>query len=512
MALEASDIPMLRIQAIIRPANRIGRFCLQVVLGSLAVALITYFAFGTKRLIIPAFLFLLVVVLQSIWGEFGPAAVVSVIATTCLDYFFIPPVLEWQIDDSEDALVLAVCLATSLIITRLATKSRNQARQAERKRQDASRLYEAASRLLALDPDSMAGPEFPRVFRDVFSLTAVCLFDASTGTLQVDGHSGHELEAKTRQACLRGASFQDDNAGIYVRCLRAGNRVTGAAGFEGRICDDSIALSLSALAATAIERIRLFRDASNAAADAQAEMLRSAILDAFAHEFKTPLAIILAASGGLRESEGTALECRRMEMTDIIETQTIRLSQLTTRLLRVARLDREHVSPQMEPVNLTDLLRRSVSQYRQHFGRRISLEIGNETAKALADNELMGLAITQLLDNACKYSFPGTPIGVELTTDGKSVHIRVTNQGAGVSAEEQTKIFERFFRGSETETIAAGAGLGLFVARKIVLAHDGTLELDLSRSSSHSTTFHIAVPVIQYERQQEHEHHQSLSR
>jgi two-component system sensor histidine kinase KdpD len=492
--------------------NTFGRFLLQVILGSLAVSLITYFCFGTPRIVVPAFLYLLVVVLQSLWGEFAPAAIVSLIATACLEYYFIPPVLEWQIDDPADAVVLAVCLATSLVITKLASQAHAQARLAERKRGEASSLYDAASRLLALDPGNEASAEPLSVLREVFALTAISFFDLSDSTLRVDGVSRHGLAEKTREAGIRGEDLEDKVAGLHIRCVRVGTKVSGAVGFEARIADDSMTLALSALAATAMERIRSFHNASKAAADAKAEMLRSAILDAFAHEFKTPLAIILAAAGGLREAEGTSVENRRLEMADIIENQTVRLSRLTTRLLRIARLDTDQVSLQMEAVNLSDLTQSLIDQCSQTFGRPVLVSGLNDPAEAMADAELLGLAIMQLLDNACKYSFPGTPVRVELENECSHAHIRVANEGIGIPAEEQAKVFERFFRGAETERITAGAGLGLFVARRIIHAHGGTLELDSLRSSANLTTFHITIPVIQYERQHELRCHQSISR
>jgi two-component system, OmpR family, sensor histidine kinase KdpD len=484
------------------------RAAFQIATGLTGIAVITAVCFRAGRLVIPSFLYLLVVLAESLWGSFAGAAIVSVAATACLEYFFIPPVLEWQIDDPEDYLVLLTYLVTSLVITRLASKARSEARIAERGRKDVTLLYTAASRLLSLEPEMAAGPESPRVFREVFGLRAVCLFDEASGRLQIDGESRCGLAEKTRRACAADASYQDPGKELYVRPLLDGTKITGAAGFEGRIDDDSVALGLSALAATALERIRSYRSAGKAAVDAQAEMLRSAILDAFAHEFKTPLAIILAAAGGLRENTGKQFE--QMEMTEIIESQTMRLSQLTTRLLRIARLDRDDVRPMMELTSLHDFLGRLSDHCQTQFGRRITTALGKHAANLMADGELLGLAITQLLDNACKYSRPDTVVMLTMTVDEHYAEIRVINQGSSIRPEEGEFIFERFFRGSATEHIAPGAGLGLYVARKIINAHDGVLELEPSPAELAITAFRMRLPILPEDKTNESKAHQSV--
>jgi len=488
---------------------RLGSIAWKSALGLLAIALITFVCFSAHAdFAIPMPLYLLVVVVLSLWGGFASAAIVSVAAVASLDYFFIPPVLEWQISDPKDTVALVTYLATSLVITRLALKARSEARTAERRSRDVTLLYDAAARLLSLHPESAAGPESLRMFCEVFGLRAACSFDAGSEKLQVDGESVNGLAVKTRDACISGKDHVDRALDLYIRCIHTGNNVTGAVGFEGRIDDDAVALALSVLAATAFERMRLFQTATRAAADTQAEMLRSAIVDAFAHEFKTPLAIILAASDGLREI--SSLQAEQVEMIDIVETQTLRLSQLTSRILSMVRLDRDEVKLQMEPASLHALTGALVDQFRKQFGRPISLKLPAEDAEIMADPELLGLALTQLIDNACKYSNPDSTVAVELDLTKGYCDVRVSNEGNSIRPEEQERIFDRFFRGSEAEHVAPGTGLGLYVARKIARAHGGLLELDWSHPAAQTTTFQIRLPIVRQEKEQELETHQSI--
>ena len=471
-------------------------------LGFAAVALITGACYPAHvNFAVPAFLCLLAIVLLSLSGGFLSSALVAVIAVGCLDYFFIPPVLTWRISDATSGVVLLTFLLTSLVITRLASKARAQALVAESKRREVARLYEVASQLLSLEPEAAVGSRALRIFREVFGLNAVCLFEAS-GRAQLDGESAHGLAEITRDAYVQGKDYRSSDRNLEARCVRVAGKLTGAIGFEGHLDEDATSGSLALLAATALERARSFKHSSKSAAAVQAEMLRSAILDAFAHEFKTPLAVILAAAGGLRETGGLGLN--QVDMVDIIENQTSRLSHLTTRLLRMARLDRDEVRPKLEATNIPELVSRVVDQYRnQTTDRTIEVKL-TQDADAMSDPELLNLALVQLLDNAVKYSRPGSTVLVEVESDARYADVLVTNEGYPILPAEQDQIFERFYRGLETEHLAPGTGLGLYFARKILRAHGGSLELDPRPESAEMTTFRLRLPiyepVIQHER------------
>jgi two-component system sensor histidine kinase KdpD len=281
---------------------------------------------------------------------------------------------------------------------------------------------------------------------------------------------------------------------VFVRCLRIGSAITGAVGFEGVPYPETISPAFPVLAATALERAHAFRVVSNETAATQAEVFRTAILDALAHEFKTPLATILAVVGGLRESK--RLETEEVEMAGIIESETARLSTLTARLLQLARLDREEVKPRIKSTNIPALVERIANRYASQFPeRRISVSCPSPCVRAPADRELLDLAITQLLDNALKYSTPDSAVAVQITKEEESVMIRVRNdEGNFIAPGEQERIFERFYRGADVRKLISGAGLGLYVARKIVVAHGGSLVLDKSASAG-TVVFSVELPM-----------------
>ena len=421
------------------------------------------------------------------------SAIVSLAGAACLDFFFLPPLLSLRIADPFNILTFFVFLAVALVITHLVSRVRAEAERTVRRNTSLEQLHEASRRLLLARSDRIGPALLVETFGDVFTGSAACLFDAETVEIYSHGTPRCDLAERTRQAYLRNADSDDPAAGVVVRCLRTGSAARGAIGFEGLRDSDRIVGPLSVLAA-AMEQARSFRKSRDDAAATQAEVFRTAILDALAHEFKTPLATILAVVGGLRESE--RLDAEELEMAGIIESETARLSTLTARLLQLARLDSEEVRPRIKSTNIPALVERIANRYAAQFSeRRISVTCPCPDVKAPADRELLDLAITQLIDNALKYSIPDSAVTLQITKEEESVMIRVRNEeGNFIAPGEQERIFERFYRGTDVRKLISGAGLGLYVARKIVAAHGGSLVLDKSTSAG-TVVFSVKLPM-----------------
>lgn len=471
----------------------------RLALGLAGLSLVTALCFSFHRTDIPSLLYLFVVVLAAISSGFWCAAAISVLAALFLDFFFVPPILDWRISNAADMVALFTYLAISLIVTRLAFRAKQDSELSKRRQKDANGLYRVASRLLLVEPEYPAAREALRIIREEFQLRAAAFFDYSSGQLMAEGDSVRGLPEVTRGACISGADCQSPDSAVTVICIQSGRTIMGAIGFEGAFDDASVPRALAALAATAIDRSRAFRNATRSAADAQAEVLRSAILDAFAHEFKTPLAIIMAAADGLRETG--PMENGQTEMMDLIEGQTMRLNRLTARLLRIAGLDREEVAPALRRTDIAGLIRSVVAQCEERFGREIATARDEGKGREVrADPELLDLALTQLLDNACRYAPRGARITVRMGASRGFLDVWVTNEGSSVAPEERERIFERFTRGAAGRQAPSGSGLGLYVARKIVRAHGGFLDLDRSQSTNERTTFRIRLPLVENER------------
>jgi two-component system sensor histidine kinase KdpD len=447
------------------------------------------------NLAIAGFLCLIVLVLLSFFASLASAAILSVVAVALLDYFFAPPILSLQVSDPLNMLALAAFLSSSLAITCLMTRVRSAREVSERQRQEMKRLYSLAQQLLALTPGESEPPRLLALFRDVFALRAVCLFEHEPAATYIVGEPRYDLEKQTRAGYVTGQDRDDARSRISVRRLRIAGKTTGALGFEWPDHEEFTPDSLAALEMTMLERVRSFQAATQAVAAAQADSLRIMLLDALAHAVKTPLATILTAVGGLRE---TGVLCPdHLEFVDAVEAEAAQLNALTTRLLRIANLDREQVQPSFQQVDILRLMGGELQLRRQQFAdHHLFLQEMEQPAHALpgvqADPELLCLAVGQLIENACKYSQPGSEVELSTSLHPDAVTIRVRSQSY-IPEDEQAKIFDRFYRGKQQRGSTLGTGLGLDIARRIVTAHGGTLALETS--TQEASVFRITLPV-----------------
>jgi len=418
----------------------------------------------------------------------------------CLDYFFTEPLLSFEVMSPFDTLGLVSFLITGLIITRLVSSVRAKTESSRLQQEMLQRLYDLAQQLLALEPDTKSGSQFLEPFRGVFGIKAVCLFDAANAEVYIAGNARDDLEKKTGEAFIRGRDHEISEKEFTARCIRVSGRTVGAIGFEGLENPDLTAGPLAALVASHLERRHTFVHASRAAAAAQTESYRTAILDALAHEFKTPLSTIMTAAGSLREAR--SLGPHHREMAETVESEAARLGRLTSRLIRTARLEREEVRPWMELIDASSVIADTVEQYaRLSGGRHISVVRDCESSEVMADPELLRLAVSQLLDNACKYSTSGSTVTLKISREADQIALRVLSDGNPIPSGERSKIFDRFYRGMEGRRVGPGSGLGLFVARKIALALGGGLDLDTNPGAPEATAFRLVLPVPENERE-----------
>jgi len=475
---------------------RFPAFILSAIPGLAAICLITYVCFEFHlNLTITGFLYLIIVVLQSLRGNFVSSALVALLTVGCLDFFFTPRLFSFEVSSPLDILALNAYLITGLVITRLTTKAHRETAISNNQRRQVDLLYELASRLLALDPDCNLLEESAVQFRDVFGLETVCLFDALNGEFYYAGNTESSLSEATKLTSEQGLDTDEGTNGTALRCLRATGKVIGAVGFKGLRGSELTIGPLAALAAAMLERTRAFQKASHSAAAAQTELFRGAVLDALAHEFKTPLATILTAAGGLRETH--PLLQQQSELAELIEAEASRLSGLTSQVLRTGRLNHSDIKPRLERTDISGLVTNMVDQYsRKCCDRRFHLTKEAAPAEVMADGDLLELAVKQLLDNACKYSPVGSEVRVRIELSPEQATVRVGNTGKAIRGIERTRIFERFYRGTEARNQTPGSGLGLYFAHQILCAHGGSMELeDDSITSETGASFRLVLPL-----------------
>jgi two-component system sensor histidine kinase KdpD len=264
------------------------------------VAVCTWLAFHFGfNLASSGFLYLVLVVLAAVYGGVCEATVTSIVSATCLNYFFIPPIWSFHVSDPADWVALGTFELTALVIGRLSHRAQVQAAEAIAAQHHSERLYRTAQRILLLDRSREPGTLITSLIREVFDLPGVVLFDAIAASTYVSGISLPEAEERARSAYYLNSDVFDAESNTWFCVLRLGVQPVGGLALCDGTLTPLVATALASLSAIALERARSFEKEYRAEAARQSEQLRTAVLDALAHAFKTPLTIIRTASSGL---------------------------------------------------------------------------------------------------------------------------------------------------------------------------------------------------------------------
>lgn len=250
--------------------------------------------------------------------------------------------------------------------------------------------------------------------------------------------------------------------------------------------------ALASLSSIAIDRHQWFEKEEKADAARKGEQLRAAVMDALGHEFKTPLTTVQTASSGLLEMGG--LTDLQRDLAKLIEGEAVRLSELCTRLLTTAKLESEQVGLRATEVNVQELISEVLaSRLAKEERDRIEISVDDPALAIWVDRGLLAMILTQYIDNARKYSTPGTPIKIGVQVSHTEVMISVHNYGLPIRMEDRERIFDRFYRAEDFRESVSGTGIGLSVARKAAESHHG--HVWVISDQKEGTTFFLSLPL-----------------
>lgn len=478
-----------------RAARKLRRKLAPALPGGLALAGLAVCTWGSFRVgqtfAFTGFLHLVIVVFAAVYGGFWQATVISVAAAACLNYFFVPPIYSF-VNSPANWVALGAFEFTALVISRLSLRARLQAIEAIARRREMERLYETSRRILLLDNRGESGDLITSLIREMFDLKAVRLFDALSGTTYQSGEMPAGAEQHTRDAYFLAADTFDPQTGTWYCVLRLGTRAVGGLALHDTRMTKLAATALASLSAVALERVRVLRREARAEAARQTEQLRTAVLDALAHQFKTPLTVARTASSGLLAVGG--LSELQTEMVAVIDEQARTLDHLASRLLSAAMLDSTEFKPRLEPLLFSGLIQAAIERLDQETDRtRFRVSVPGPEMPVLADRELILTSIAQLMDNAVKYSEPGSPIEIACTAKETAVVLTVRNKGVVIAQQDRERVFERFYRAPETQHLPTGTGLGLSIVKKIVASHQGSIWAE--GEVGYGTSFSMSLPA-----------------
>jgi two-component system sensor histidine kinase KdpD len=435
---------------------------------------------------------LLVLVIASTWG-FPEALLASVAATLAFNLFFLPPIGKLTIADPQNWIALFSFLVTALIASRLSAEARHRTQEAIEHRQEVERLYTFSRAILLIDNEEPFPRQLARKLAEIFELSAIVLYDRRTDEFHRQGPRDFDgMDEQLRESALHGTSFSDERRQRVITAVRLGSEPIASLALQGAVMADAALQGVANLVAIGLERARAQDLAQQVEAARQSEQLRTTLIDAMAHEFKTPLTSIRAVTTSLLASP-RELSGNEIELLRIADEEADRLRHLIDDAIEMARLDTAQIDVHLEAARVDEIVREVVTSMQTEIeDRPVEISADPGTPANALDRRLVRLAIRQLLDNAIKYSPPQTPVSVHIHNGEGMNTVEITDRGQGIPIAEQGRIFERFYRSPTVKHQVPGSGLGLSIAWSIARAHGGDLTVT---SRPGETTFRLVLPA-----------------
>jgi two-component system sensor histidine kinase KdpD len=405
-------------------------------------------------------LYLLAVLLvSSTWGLWL-GLLTSVASAAAFNFFHIPPTGRFTISDPANWVGLGVFVVSAVVVSAFADAARARAEEAELGRREADLAAELA--LIVLGPDAAALDQAAGRIGEAFGVNDVALVEG-----WVDGDTVHRA----------------------IPLLAEGERVGTLLVPRDATADvQRLVPALGALLEARRRRGVLEDQVVETKALRRSDSLKTALLRAVSHDLRSPLTAIRAAAGGI--DSPTIDTDQRRELADVITGETDRLTRLVEDLLDLSRLESGSANAHPEPCSVEEVVDAATSSPGLR-NASLDVQLPADLPAVRADPAQIERVVSNLLENAVRYSDNGEPVAVRADASGERVHVRITDHGPGIAAGDLERIFEPFYRAPDAQ--GRGSGLGLAIAKGFVEGNGGRL---WARSlPGQGSTFTIDLPL-----------------
>jgi two-component system sensor histidine kinase KdpD len=451
-----------------RPSAWIGVFT-----AVLAVTLATLAIYPLDQIARPASLSVVylpaVLVIAAYWG-LTLGLLTSIASAAAFNFFHLPPTGHFTISDSRNWVALVAFILVALVVSTMAELARGRAVEAERRRREADLAATLARELLAGERT-----------QDALRTTARRLAEAlglSSATLELGEVSGNDRHVAVPLATARSQP---------IATLLVPRDIPTETMARVR---SQVAPALAALVAVGLHRDAAQAEAVETAALRRSDELKTAVLRAVSHDLRTPLTAIVTAGHALGSGSLTSEE--REQMSTAVVEEGERLSALIDKLFDLSRLQAGRLEPRRESVSIEEVLLAAEDALPSGAGH-VQLVVDPDTPPLVADAAQLERVFANLIENALRYS-SDQPVRVSVRQVGGRVVVRVTDRGPGIPDSEQERVFEAFYRGSDSRR-SPGSGLGLAIAKGFVEANGGTIAVESlpGQGTSLVVTFPVAA-------------------
>jgi len=410
-------------------------------------------------------------------GGIRPGVFASIAASLLINWYLTPPVHTWTIAKTDNIIALGVFVAVAISVSILVDHTARQGREARRARADATALARSTGSIIAA-ADPM--PDLIDQVRTLFHLDSAAVLERTPDGWTITTSSGDDPPASPED----GVSLALDERGA-TRLVMRGKPVSGDDLGVLRAFADQLALGLEAR--------ELRRDAATIESLAQANALRTSLLQAVSHDLRTPLASIKAAVTGLMAGDVGFSPDDRDDLLGAIDTSADRLDRLIGNLLDMSRIQSGVATAAVVPSALEEVVAAALSGL-DAPAERVRIDVSEQLPLVLTDPALLERSVANLVSNALGWAPGHLPVHIDAAEVAGKVELRIIDRGPGIPRSDRDRVFEPFQRLGDRST-DVGAGLGLAIARGFVELTGGRLELDDTPGGG--CTFTIVLPVAE---------------
>ena len=441
-----------------------------------------------------------------------PSLAATVAASLCYNYFFLPPIYTFTITDPNNVAAFVLFAIVAVIASHFAARGRTRTVAAHERVRTVELLY-AFSRKLA-GVGTLDDVLWATAYQTALMLKVrVVLLLPEDGSIVVKaGYPPEDILDDADVAAAKWAWLNDRAAGRGSDTLpgakrlflpmRTGRGAIGVVGIDsdkpGPLLTPDQRRLLDALmdqSAVAIERVRLVEDLDRSKRAAETDRLRSALLTSISHDLKTPLAAILGSAGALRDLSSALSDGEKADLLATVIEESERLNRFIANLLDMTKLEAGAVVPNTAPHDVGEIVGSALRRAGKILARhQVELQLAADLPMLELDAVLFEQVLFNILDNAAKYSSPGTTIRVQSWREDASVCLRIMDEGEGIPAADVENIFDKFYRAQKGDQVRAGTGLGLAISRGFVEAMHGTISA-ANRTDRPGAVFTIRLPI-----------------
>ncbi len=423
----------------------------------------------------------------------GPAVLASVLAVLLFDFFLVPPFHTFAVADAQYLVTFAVMLAIGLVISTLTSRLRAQVESSQQRELRTSALYQLGKKLSSLYGNvflvSAAGEKIAELLEGE---VAIYLQQPASAPELIFGHESSIAKHAASVPVAQWVIEHDQIAGAGTNTLPnavalflplvGSQRTYGAIAVRSpditRLIEPDQRRLLEACAnqlTLALERDQLAIDAAEARIQAEAEQVRSSLLSSVSHDLKTPLAAIAGASSSLLESKSLDDETCR-QLLETVAEEAARLNRLLENILQMSKLDAGAAVPNKQWHVLEEIVGSALHRTRRDLAQHtVRVQLPTDLPLLFVDGLLMEQLFVNLLENVARHTPQGTHVTIGAAIDGRAIRIAMSDDGPGLPAGTEERIFDKFFRASPKADSGRGSGLGLAICRAIAKSHGGNI-------------------------------------